>query len=472
MKEKGVSNRLAIAYGIGEIGEGIGYGVFYNFFVYFLVNIAGLNAILAGTVSMLAVLWDGITDPMIGYFSDNTRNPKGRRRPLIFKGAIMWGIVIALMFRNINMEGNMKAAYYIGLNILFWLSATMCVIPHASLGADLSDTYTGRNRLRIFAAFGMNGGQFIASGTTLLLVSYFMNRGYDEAAGWSYVGMIFGAIVIAVFLITYFGTNGKEKINPNVGTPRLEKFSIAKVMREYLACFKNTSFSKVLYITLVFNFLVGINSSLAVYMYTEAYGFSSEISSLVYTINGIALLILTLVNGALAEKIGKKATMILGCIIGSLGYIAVLVFPLNFATAFINAVFLGWVSSAFWTLIYSMCYDCGVIEIFRHGASKDGIYTSAVGFIMKFGTSIGMFLAGFGLDAIGYDAALAVQSIKTLGSLRAMYAWSCGIVILLGVVIMLGYKLDKKAFDAISLAAQKKQNNETFDLGEYADLVK
>ena len=105
MRELGVDGRLALGYGIGVIGEGLGYNIFYSFFVYFLVNIAGINPVIAGTVSLLAVIWDGITDPMVGYFSDNTRNPKGRRRPLMFKGAFIWCIAIALMFQNVNLTG-------------------------------------------------------------------------------------------------------------------------------------------------------------------------------------------------------------------------------------------------------------------------------------------------------------------------------------------------------------------------------
>lgn len=113
---------LSLGYGVGVIGEGLGYNIFYSFFVYFLVDIAGINAAIAGTISLLAVIWDAITDPIIGYYSDNTTNPKGRRRPLIFKGAFIWCIAIALMFHNVDLDGAAKVAYYIVLNVFFWLA--------------------------------------------------------------------------------------------------------------------------------------------------------------------------------------------------------------------------------------------------------------------------------------------------------------------------------------------------------------
>ena len=70
----------AVGYGIGAIGEGIGYNVFFSFFSFFLTTIAGIQPAVAGVVSMAAVLWDAVTDPIIGLWSDRTKNPRGRRR--------------------------------------------------------------------------------------------------------------------------------------------------------------------------------------------------------------------------------------------------------------------------------------------------------------------------------------------------------------------------------------------------------
>ena len=65
MEEKRLSNKQMIGYGIGSIGENISYTVFYSFFLFFLTNVAGLSAAQSGIVSMLAVVWDAITDPAV-----------------------------------------------------------------------------------------------------------------------------------------------------------------------------------------------------------------------------------------------------------------------------------------------------------------------------------------------------------------------------------------------------------------------
>ncbi|MBQ2678255.1 MAG: MFS transporter, partial [Firmicutes bacterium] len=101
------------SYGIGAVGEGIGYNVFFSFFSFFLTTQAGIQPAIAGAISAIAVLWDAITDPFIGNWSDKTKNPKGRRRPFIMSGAIFFGIAIALLFVNADLPGGLKVAYYI-----------------------------------------------------------------------------------------------------------------------------------------------------------------------------------------------------------------------------------------------------------------------------------------------------------------------------------------------------------------------
>ena len=73
-------NKLSVgtlfSYGVGAIGEGIGYNVFFSFFSFFLTTQAGVPPAIAGVISAVAVLWDAVTDPLIGNWSDRTKNPR------------------------------------------------------------------------------------------------------------------------------------------------------------------------------------------------------------------------------------------------------------------------------------------------------------------------------------------------------------------------------------------------------------
>ena len=59
----------------------------------------GMDVILVGIIGAVPRIFDAISDPMMGYISDNTRTKWGRRRPYIFGGAIIAGIIFALMWQ-------------------------------------------------------------------------------------------------------------------------------------------------------------------------------------------------------------------------------------------------------------------------------------------------------------------------------------------------------------------------------------
>jgi len=59
----------------------------------------GMDVLWVGLIGAIPRIFDAISDPMLGYISDNTRTRWGRRRPFIFSGAILAGIIFALMWQ-------------------------------------------------------------------------------------------------------------------------------------------------------------------------------------------------------------------------------------------------------------------------------------------------------------------------------------------------------------------------------------
>ena len=59
----------------------------------------GMDVLWVGLIGAIPRIFDAISDPLLGYISDNTRTRWGRRRPFIFAGAILAGIIFALMWQ-------------------------------------------------------------------------------------------------------------------------------------------------------------------------------------------------------------------------------------------------------------------------------------------------------------------------------------------------------------------------------------
>jgi GPH family glycoside/pentoside/hexuronide:cation symporter len=82
--------KTKFAYGVGELGKEIPGNILVFFLLFFLTNVAGLNPTLAGSVLLVSKVWDAINDPLIGWLSDRTRSPLGRRYPWMLWVLFLW----------------------------------------------------------------------------------------------------------------------------------------------------------------------------------------------------------------------------------------------------------------------------------------------------------------------------------------------------------------------------------------------
>ncbi len=68
---------------------------------YFLIGIVGVGAVLAGSIVTIMRVWDGVTDPFVGYIVDKTNGKFGKNRPFIVAGQVIMFLSTLVMFRLI-----------------------------------------------------------------------------------------------------------------------------------------------------------------------------------------------------------------------------------------------------------------------------------------------------------------------------------------------------------------------------------
>jgi GPH family glycoside/pentoside/hexuronide:cation symporter len=108
----------------------------------------GMNPALVGLVGALPRLTDAITDPLMGFISDNTRSRWGRRRPYIFVGAIAAGLIyIALWQLPLDKGESFYFWYFLIGSFFFYLAYTVFATPWVALGYELTPDYHERTRL-------------------------------------------------------------------------------------------------------------------------------------------------------------------------------------------------------------------------------------------------------------------------------------------------------------------------------------
>jgi len=86
------------AYAVGMLVNNLQAAALPAMFV--ILNLGlGMDPLLVGVLASVPRLFDALTDPMVGYISDNTQTKWGRRRPFIFIGALSSGLIYALMWQ-------------------------------------------------------------------------------------------------------------------------------------------------------------------------------------------------------------------------------------------------------------------------------------------------------------------------------------------------------------------------------------
>ena len=106
-----------------------------------------------GTVLLASRLVDAVSDPLIGYLSDRTRSPLGRRKPWIIAGTIM---AMACAHELFVPPASAGWPYFLACSLLGYLAYSMIFIPYNAWTSELSGEY--HERSRVFAVRNVVGG--------------------------------------------------------------------------------------------------------------------------------------------------------------------------------------------------------------------------------------------------------------------------------------------------------------------------
>jgi len=444
MNDKKMKSSEIIAYGIGSLGEGLSYNLFYGFFIYFLTNVAKIEAGIAGTIVLFSVFWGIFTDLWAGRKSDNSESDKGRRIPFIIKGAIPLGLFVFLMFVDINVNMFVKVGFYTVLNMMFWLFLSIVTIPYISLGSELTGDYSDRSKLRTSATFFLNGsGIIVASGVfyTVSRLKIFLG---NESLAWSVVSLAIGAIVSTSFLLTglIFSKRGNfVKTQKN----RL-KDNFVKNVRNLLEL---SQYRIVLLIALIVNILIGIMASMGVYLLTYSYGFNEKIYSIVMLISTIWFVFAVIPYGNLINKFGKKTSLITGLMFCIVASILRIFMPISFSNALITTLLYNTGIAGFWTIIYAMIYDVIALANLKTKLRQEGLIISINSLVMKLGGSVGMWIMGIYFSVLKLDFQ---DPLKTDYSGRQVYLfaiWATIALVLISICFAMKYRINEKNYNKI-----------------------
>ncbi|MGD9388460.1 MAG: MFS transporter, partial [Gammaproteobacteria bacterium] len=395
----------------------------------------GMNPALVGLVAALPRLTDAFTDPLMGYISDNTRSRWGRRRPYIFCGAILAGLLYALLWQlPVGKSDVFYFWYFLGGSILFYLAYTMFATPWVALGYELTPDYHERTRLMGTQNFIAQLAYVIAPWFLLIMQNETLfDDMVDGAAGLAIIIGIFAAcvgILPAVFL--------RERVTADIaescGDGEAPRESLGAAMLRNMKCFlkgfvtslKFRPFVKLCVATfLVFNgFMLIASFQFYVIIYYVFGGDTvggAKYAGLAGTVTAVSTFVVIILVTWIGTHLGKRKTFFLSIGLSMLGY-SLKWFCYNPDIPWLVVVpapLMAFGLGALFTLMPSMIADVVDADELETYERREGMYGSIFWWMVKLGMAAALAGGGFLLNATGFDVDLGGnQSARTITLMR------------------------------------------------------
>jgi GPH family glycoside/pentoside/hexuronide:cation symporter len=399
----------------------------------------GMNPALVGLLGALPRLTDALTDPLMGYISDNTRSRWGRRRPYIFVGAILVGIIYALLWQlPADRSESFYFWYFLSGSLIFYLAYTMFATPWVAFGYELTPDYHERTRLM--------GTQNFVGQLPYMIAPYFLaimanDRWFpDMVEGAAGLSIIIGVFVIvvgimpAIFLRERFMAIAEAEVQDKHaqpdGTMTVILRSMMDFFRGFLITLRFVPFLKLCAATfLVFNgfMLIAAFQSYVIIYYvfggdTDAGAAFVGHSGLLGAVSTLAVIMFVTWLGT---KIGKRRAFFVTTGISMLGYALKWFcynpdFPL---LLLVPAPLMAFGLGGLFTLMPSMIADVVDMDELNTHERREGMYGSIFWWVVKLGMAAALAGGGFLLNATGFDVALeGNQSVPCAASGIAIWA--------------------------------------------------
>ncbi len=423
-----VSKSTKLLYGLGFSAQGIKDGLFQVFLFFYFNQILGLDPALTGTATIIALLFDAISDPLVGVISDNWTSKKwGRRHPFMFLSAIPMGIFIWLLFLPPEGLGQMELFWWmVVFTILVRISLTLFIVPAMSLGAELSTDYEERTSITSFRVM------FSAFMSTVIIfigfLVYFVpteeyERGLMNKEAYPKFALLSAIVIIICIFISTWGTRKEiPRLQAALDQQQRRAVSLGQLFSNLRNMIKLKSFNSLVIYTMIVYIGLGIGTVFTTYFMEYYFKLSSTEMIILPIASGLGGILALIFTPILARKFDKKKTVIISTILFAFFFSAPYnfrllgLFPENGDSALIWLFFLAVMGGymflwAVLSLVNSMMAD--VVDEYELNAQQrdEGLFFSVLSFAYKMTVGVGYFVAGILLKVISFPNTPTEQAI-------------------------------------------------------------
>ena len=366
----------------------------------FMNSFLGIPIALAGAVTTAVLIFDIITDPIIGYFSDKTVSRFGRRAPWMLVGAVVLALAMIGLFAV--PENFTKSASLIWVIVFFLISTlgfTMVSIPYGAMAGEMTLDKKERSSMTAWRMAFASLGILVGGALIPILAG-------DTKSGYTFAAIcVAPLIILSIWFSVFFTRNA-----PRTLVPSQQNFSY--ILKLVLA---NRAF-----VTLVI--LYGI-MTLAIALITAGLPFAamylimddgnSLLSGVAKGLGTLSLMFAAFVIGsiisqALWVKLSNLYGKVAAQLIGILCYIALLIFIFfslpNYNVTLIAGLFIlaGMTNGSYQQIPWALYPDLMDVTREKSGESIEGAFSAVWLFGQKVANAISPLILGFILSLYGW----------------------------------------------------------------------
>ncbi len=459
-----------IAFGVGMLANQM-FPAILGIFMVVLVQDLGFPGWMWGLIFFAPRIFDAITDPIMGFISDNTKSKWGRRRQYVFIGGLMMGIAYVFMwqlYKENSLEYNFW--YFFLWSIVFYLGLTIFSVPYVAMGYEMSDDFHERTNIMAIAQWIGQWAWVIAPWFWVIMYDPDWFPSADVAARelaiWVAIPCAICAIVPAIFI------KSESTLDKDYEPLKISKIgnSLKKILKSFVEAFKLKEFRKLCIATFLifnaFNTVAALTFFVIVYrLFNGDAGASGLWVSLFGCLGalGTTFIVIPTVTW-MSKKIGKKNTFLLSQGISIIGYIMLwflfipgkpwmYIFALPFFSFGIGSLF---------TIMMSMTADVIDIDELNSGLRREGIFGAIYWWMVKIGFAIAGGLSGLIIAIVGFNPELATTDQQ--GAVDGLHAFFCFFPMagtIVAMLVMKDYDVTEQRANEIRVELEQRKKGRT-----------
>jgi GPH family glycoside/pentoside/hexuronide:cation symporter len=454
-----------IAFGVGMLANQM-FPASLGIFMVVLVQNLGFPGWMWGIVYFLPRVLDAVTDPIMGFISDNTKSVWGRRRQYVFLGAIVMGVAFSVMWQlYADNTVSYNFTYFLLGSFAFYIGLTIFSVPYVAMGYEMSEDFHERTQIMAIAQWIGQWAWVIAPWFWVIMYdpSWFPSpeAATRQLAVWVAVIFAICAMVPAIFI------KSKSTLNEEFSPLTFDAIgnSLSKIIQGFKEAFASRPFRKLcistFFIFNAFNTVAGFVFFIVVWhLFSGDAGAAGYWTPIFGSVGALVTTFIVIpIVAAMSKRIGKKNAFMVSQSIALVGYASLwflfvpgkpwmFIFSLPFHSFGIGSLFV---------LMMSMTADVIDLDELNYGVRREGVFGAIYWYMVKFGFAIAGGLSGVILTVVGFDGNAAVQPEGAVDGLRLFFSGLPMLGTMVAMYLMHDYDVDEARANEIREELKKRK---------------